>query len=183
MTARVVGSWPERCEHAAQQVSLQLNRHRLRKYWQAVGEVADFMADYLAAQQPGDARAVRQLRDSASFVINELLENAVKYSRNGTIRGSGSADDETWTFLISHDSSGETADGLVQFLDRLAASTPEELMIEQVERNAELGSDSGSGLGIVSILADYGATMAWKIEAVGDGRWMISTLARLPVGG
>ncbi|MEM9301252.1 MAG: hypothetical protein AAGE01_04035 [Pseudomonadota bacterium] len=157
-----------------------LRPDRLEHDWKDVSEVANFIADYLAASAAStDELVLRQLRDSASYVVNELVENAVKYCADDFIQASSGADDDHWTFAISHGSPAETVAGLEEFLERLQASSAEELMIEQVERNFELGSESGSGLGLVTIIADHGAIMAWQIVPNG-GRCMVHTAARLP---
>ena len=56
----------------------------IQQRWRNNGLSADFLADYLTTFFPGDDRAVAEchaeLKSAVSYVANELLENAMKFS-------------------------------------------------------------------------------------------------------
>src|SRR5919201_6557511 len=56
----------------------------IQQRWRNNGLSADFLADYLSAFFPGDTHAAAerqaQLKSAVSYVANELLENAMKFS-------------------------------------------------------------------------------------------------------
>src|SRR4030095_804178 len=56
----------------------------IQQRWRNNGLSADFLGDYLTTFCPGDDRAVAEchatLKSAVSYVANELLENAMKFS-------------------------------------------------------------------------------------------------------
>ena len=56
----------------------------IQQRWRTNGLSADFLADYLVTFFPGDDRAAAErqaeLKSAVSYVANELLENAMKFS-------------------------------------------------------------------------------------------------------
>src|SRR5207247_29678 len=56
----------------------------IQQRWRNNGLSADFLADYLSTFFPGDDRAMAErhaeLKSAVSYVANELLENAMKFS-------------------------------------------------------------------------------------------------------
>jgi hypothetical protein len=56
----------------------------IQQRWRNNGLSADFLADYLSTFFPGDDRAAAErqadLKSAVSFVANELLENAMRFS-------------------------------------------------------------------------------------------------------
>ena len=56
----------------------------IQQRWRNNGLSADFLADYLSTFFPGDDRAAAErqaeLKGAVSYVANELLENAMKFS-------------------------------------------------------------------------------------------------------
>ena len=53
-----------------------------------------------------------------------------------------------------------------QCIQRLLTEDPHDLYMKQLLHNAEADHAGGSGLGILTMLNDYGATIAWKFEPV-----------------
>lgn len=67
------------------------------------------------------------------------------------------------------------------FICRLLTEDLDALYIEQLER--EVGEEEGSGLGLLTLLNDYRALLAWKFEdlAFGSDALEVTTMARLTV--
>ncbi|NJK65398.1 MAG: ATP-binding protein [Microcoleus sp. CSU_2_2] len=147
----------------------------LNQRWRNNGLSADFLADYLTTFFPGnedDPSTVNrqaEIKSAVSYIANELLENAMKFN------------DETSDYLIDIKLQLES-DGLIfsvansippqavgkfqTYIQELLASNPSELYLQQLEKNAADDNCTGSGLGLLTMLADYTAKIGWKFETV-----------------
>jgi hypothetical protein len=59
-------------------------------------------------------------------------------------------------------------------------SDPGDLLIRQIEANA-LADSNASGLGLLTLLSDYGARMTWEFDDYGEGSVMLTTTAAVSV--
>ena len=162
----------------------------LQQRWRNNGLSADFLAGYLSTFFPGEdhesTERQTEIKDAISYIANELLENAMKFS-NASSHQTVSIE----MFLTAEEISLYSINGIdpvkieafQQFIKRLLTEDRDALYLEQIERNAEDDSDGSSGLGFLTILNDYGAIMAWKFadgDKVGDDV-TVTTLVRLAV--
>lgn len=140
------------------------------------GLSADFLAGYFSTFFPGDdvAASDRQLeiKDAISFIANELLENAMKFSH-----GPGQQVVSIEVFLeadaidlyTTNSIDPARNDGFLRAIDRMLTEDPNDLYMERIELNAEHSNQGGSGLGFLTILNDYGARLAWKFTGGEEG--------------
>ncbi|WJH38731.1 hypothetical protein N7E02_05050 (plasmid) [Aliirhizobium terrae] len=63
----------------------------------------------------------------------------------------------------------ETFTRFQNLLTDILSADPGELLIQQIEANAVFNA-SGSGLGILALLADYGAELAWEFDGANNQR-------------
>jgi len=140
--------------------------------WRNYGLSADFLGDYFATFFPGNDAVNSKInrrtavKGSVSFVANELLENAVKYSddqSNHPIKISLHLFDEQIIFHAINYSSQQVAARYESFIKELSASDPEELYSQRMEKIA-LG-EGMSCIGILTMMNDYGATFAWQFRS------------------
>jgi hypothetical protein len=159
----------------------------LQHRWRNNGLSADFLADYVTTFFPRDeadpASLARQtdIRGAVNYIANELLENAMKYSdellaRPTTIRLVLTAD--AILFTGTNATSGERGRAVLGFVRELAASDAGDMYVRQLERSAETG---GSGLGLLTMINDYGARLAWRFEELADGGMWVTTQVRLDI--
>lgn len=144
---------------------------------------AQFIADYCSAclpieqQTPNSDRRIKETKGVISYVANELLENAIKFSdlkskykvRFGIyfLKDSSESDSEITVVLYATNSlSPEAEEKLQAFLAKLLACDPEELYISQVEKSLEEENSESSGLGFLTMINDYSAKLGWKFETV-----------------
>ncbi|NET61002.1 MAG: ATP-binding protein, partial [Symploca sp. SIO2E6] len=59
-----------------------------------------------------------------------------------------------------------TVDKFQAFVQELTTSDPEELVIRQLEKNAEDENSHASGLGLLTMINDWKAKLGWKIETI-----------------
>jgi len=70
---------------------------------------------------------------------------------------------------------------LQSLLPELMAGDAADLLIERIERNAQSGR-AESGLGLLTLMSDYGVRLAWTFEAVDRSEEVcLETCAALPI--
>jgi hypothetical protein len=73
-----------------------------------------------------------------------------------------------------------TAEKFQALLAELTTRDPGELLIERIEANAADETSSGSGLGLLTLMNDYGARLGWSFsEQPGGHTVLLSTYASL----
>jgi hypothetical protein len=168
MTDRVFGAFdPDSDEASLSEFEVKFMPLDLVAHWRRCGVTADFLAYFLSQtfSRPDDALGI------LSTVINELLENAVKFSANKRrpIVLSLSHFGETIRITTENTCSNEKAERFATFLQRLDTEDIDDLFIAQIEHNAE-SAQGESGLGIITMVRDYGAQLGVGIQSVEDGQ-------------
>jgi hypothetical protein len=143
--------------------------------WRNYGLSADFLGDYFANFFPGGdvpestLNLKETIKATVSYIANELLENAVKYSDESillpisiTLR----LFDQDIFFEVTNYSNQAVAAQYQQFVKMLQSADINELFTEQLERTA-LGK-GGSSMGILTIIQDYSAQGGWRFEQMMD---------------
>jgi hypothetical protein len=149
----------------------------LQERWRNNGLSADFLADYLSTFFPGDDDEAldkrTEIKDAVSFVANELLENAMKFSyapAHHSVSITMQLDTESVRFYVSNSVDPQSTPGFQTFIHELLTGDPDELYMERLMQNAEAEdndeSDGGSGLGFLTMINDYHANLGWKFEVI-----------------
>ena len=162
----------------------------LQQRWRNNGLSADFLAGYLSTFFPGDdpvsSDRQNEIKDAISYIANELLENAMKFSyasANPTVSIEMILEAENISLYTINNFDPSTIQPFQQFIQRVLTEDTNALYLEQLERNAEDDGDDSSGLGFLTIVNDYGASLAWKFtdsDREGDDI-VVNTLVQLPV--
>ncbi len=134
--------------------------------WQRCGLVADFLARYQSFNFKNPEKALNVL----STVVNELLENGVKFSAdknklvNLSLRYYGS------TIEIETVNTCDQTQAVVldTYIERLKNNDSETMFLEQIQKSEDGGSDV-SGLGLITILKDYDAQLGIRISPKTEG--------------
>jgi hypothetical protein len=164
----------------------------LQQRWRNNGLSADFLAGYVSTFFPGDDQASNarqaEIKDAISFIANELLENAMKFthtSAHHTVTIEMFLQADVIRLYTINCIDPEQIDDFQQFIGRLLTADTNALYTEQLERNADADAegDGASGLGFLTMINDYGASLAWKFTALGQDRddIALTTMVRLPV--
>lgn len=169
--AQIFGNFIEAAEEDGEYLKISFHpaSTSLQQRWRNNGLSADFLAGYLSTFFPGDdpTSAERQtnIKDAISFVANELLENAMKHSytaSNPTVSIEMILEADAICLYTKNTFDQKMIEPFQSFIQRILTEDPNELYLEQLERNAETDNDDSSGLGFLTILNDYGANLAWK---------------------
>ncbi len=70
-----------------------------------------------------------------------------------------------------------------EFIQDLTSSDPDEFYFKQLEKSAEDKTGESSGLGFVTMINDYGATLGWKFESkpTEPEEITVTTMVQLPL--
>ncbi|MCT7979127.1 DUF6272 family protein [Laspinema olomoucense] len=162
----------------------------LKQRWRNNGLSADFLADYLTTFFPSsDETALKldkkaEIQCAVSYVANELLENAMKFSvetQGYPISIQLHLNSERIIFVTTNSISQQKVADFQAFLKRLSTEDPLQLYIEQLEKNAQEGGSSTSGLGFLTMINDYDAKIGWKFQDMnGDQKAIaVTTMVQL----
>lgn len=143
-----------------------------KRRWSNYGLSADFLGDYFAAFFPGDTvedSAINRretVKAAISYIANELLENAVKYSDDQAKRPISISlylYEEKIIFQAINHAAPAIADKYRRFIEQILTSDLEELYTQQLEQTA-LGNGE-SNMGLLTMMNDYAARFGWQFRA------------------
>jgi hypothetical protein len=164
-------------EPTQEQLSLNFSPYSIpfTQRWRNNGLSADYIGDFIATLFPKEEmesisfREQGEIKSSAVFIINELLENAIKfcyYIGQYPINVSFKIESKKIIFYVTNPVSQLAANKFQVFIKELLQSDPNDLYIRQLEKNAEDEYSFNSGLGLLTIINDYNAQMAWKFQTI-----------------
>ncbi len=162
----------------------------LQQRWRDNGLSADFLADYLGTFYPGEDRASTErqaeVKGAVSYIANELLENAVKFSYAPSQHAISLMylEADAISLYVTNSVDPKSLVAFQQCIQRLLTEgILHDLYLEQLMGNAEAENGGTCGLGILTMLNDYGATIAWQfVPMVSETDVMaVTTMVRVPV--
>jgi hypothetical protein len=160
----------------------------LQQRWRNNGLSADFLANYLSTFFPGEdpssAKRQTEIKSAVSYVANELLENALKFSytpSHHSVSIEMFLEADVIRLYATNSLDPRTLVPFQQYIQRLLLEDPDELYMAQLKRNAADDHDGASRLGFLTMLNDYGATLAWKFKALSQDVVTVTTMVRFAV--
>ena len=166
----------------------------IKQRWRNNRVSAHFVADYLSSFLPVDeqdassAKRIKQSKGAVSYIANELLENAIKFTDddcNHKVRFGIHFIGESDVIAVIFATNCVQEPGakkLQEFITKLFNSDSDELYLQQLEKNAESESET-SGLGLLTMINDYSARIGWKFETMPDSPHLlaITTIVQISV--
>lgn len=154
--------------------------------WNHCSVTADFFAEYFAGVHEAGLDDEDERRDfvgSVGYVLNELIENAIKFCAGGTVEVDACVVEGEFIVVVSNQIVATTVDSLQGRFADLLDGDPQELLLQRVEENAANPELTTSGLGFLTMLSDYRAKLGWRFDAVSDNpdNALLRTAARLQV--
>ncbi len=165
----------------------------LQQRWRNNGLSADFLAEYWTTFFPtSDALSENRrkaLKGAVAYIANELLENIMKFNYNPaqcSVNLGLYLHRNELRFYTSNAIIPETYTSFRDRIHQLLTEDPAELYIRQIEQNALTENEGGSCLGLLTMIHDYEAQLAWKFEEVLCGTasselMLVYTLVRLTI--
>ncbi|SMC87517.1 ATP-binding protein [Rhizobium sp. RU36D] len=180
--AEVFGSNDIGQQDQAHVCNLKLTEGELGISWHHCSLTSDFIGDFFVASLKASGHDANEARHGISYMVNELLENSVKFRAPSDISVRAALGDGTFLVTVNNLIRPETAERFKALLTELLARDPGELLIERIEQNAADPNSSSSGLGLLTLMNDYGAQLSWAFEDAGDkGLVRLETQAALPL--
>jgi hypothetical protein len=163
----------------------------LQERWENNSLSADFIADYFknfyVTKREGngnkaDAVDIENVRAAVKYIANELLENAMKFQASDTAVTAKiflSLYDDELIFSIRHGIKKEQAIVLQRFIDKFLGNDPHELYFQTMRACAKEENAKHSGLGLLSMVCDYGVRLGWRLQSVpgNDTHLVLTTMA------
>lgn len=150
--------------------------------WKHCAITSDFVAEVVALRYRSSRSLYREVRHSVSYLTNELVENAVKFRAAGEIVIEASVENNVFRAKVSNLVDEETSEQFQHLLSEITIGDPGELLIKRIEANAIDANATGSGLGLLTLMSDYGAHFAWVFgTGKPDGRIPLETYASITV--
>ncbi|WP_332979968.1 DUF6272 family protein [Microcoleus sp. A003_D6] len=182
-------------EHDSLELTFTPSSRPIKQRWRNNRLSAHFVADYLSSFLPVDEedasseQRIKQSKGAVSYIANELLENAIKFTDDNYIYkvkfGIHFLEDVEViaVIFVTNCANSESVNKLQAFIkELLSCDDPNELYLQQVEKNAETDSET-SGLGLLTIVNDYSAKIGWRFETIPDSldTILVTTVAQLIV--
>ena len=189
---RIFGNFIERKDDRVEYLKIGFSPTSIpiQQRWRNNGLSADFLADYLATFFPGDDRAAAErhaeIKSAVSYVANELLENAMKFSSAPSQHAISIAmylEAEAGSLYGTNSVDPHAVAAFQQTIAHLLTADIDTLYMAQLTHNAASDSAAGAGLGYLTMLHDYGVALAWEFgPSLQDPDVVtVTTMARLSV--
>jgi hypothetical protein len=183
LAARTFGAAVALPARLERHLALQFHTTHLPLRWTHCSSTANFLASYYAGlfRLEYTAAQARDLTHSIGYLANELLENAVKFRTDGDVAVEAGLHGADFVLRLANHISPETSIGFQVLLEEITAGDPGDLLLQRIEANAADEHSSGSGLGLLTLMNDYGVRFCWTFtpESPTDGRVLLHTVARL----
>ena len=171
-------------EHFGEAVRLVFRTEHFQLKWSHCSATADYLSEFYAhILAPGRTTAqVKEVNHGIAYLVNELVENAVKFRASGDVEIEAGLSDTHFLLRIRNAISSETSKRFQSLLSVITVGDPGDLLIQRIEANAE-GNGDGSGLGLLTLMSDYNARLSWSFQPAegDDGRVLLETIARLTI--
>lgn len=167
-------------------LEFSLDSTSLKQKWRNNGISADFMADYFATFFPGGAIQT-EIKNAVSFIANELLENTMKYGDDSAgvpARVSLHLMPEKLIFITQNAIGLSRVAGFKALIEEILSNDVNDLYVRRLEENLAEDDKVVSGLGIITMMMDYGAEFGWKFEhsQLENGEvTLVSTMVQLSI--
>ena len=134
--------------------------------WVHCGATAELLGELYSGQAARAGKDANEARHGINYLTNELLENAVKFRHTATdpVELDAAFADGVFEIRVRNRAEESVAVNFGKMLEKLAAGNPNDLLLERIEANSMGDVPSASGLGILTLMSDYGAEFTWQFE-------------------
>jgi hypothetical protein len=158
----------------------------LSQRWHNTGLSADFAADYwdlfLRVRDGSSQDQQREIKSAINYIANELLENTLKFNHRPAkqpVTLGLYLHPDVFKFYARNAIDPRDVEEFQDRIQQLLTGDPLQLCIAQLESNAADPGSTVSRLGLLTILCDYDARIAWKFETRSARLVVVTTLVQL----
>ncbi len=187
MTRQIFGDYEDGIESDLTHMEIVLNANSMELRWNQCNLMADFMAAYYASRFPetvGENGMLdrNDMVHSIGYIVNELVENAIKFRLGGDISVQSAMLEGEIAFIVTNRIAADGTPAFQKLLSDLTDGDPGELLIQKLEANV-MGGDGGSGIGFLTMMNDYSTKLGWQFEPCADDgdAVVLRTMARLNI--
>jgi len=159
-------------------LEIHLEPRELLLIWKRIGVLADFIAGFV--EQGNPSLTYRDRIETISFVFNEFLENAAKYSlKRSSIHIQMEQNEDSLVICIVSLTQKSNALSFQHILETLfGADDLETLYFQKLEEKTEESQDSG--IGLLLILKDYpDVHCSFSVEEKTEGNYEVKQAFRV----
>jgi len=163
---------------------MTIDASHLASHWQRCSLSSDFWAQYTAMAVPTDVASPRLPRSAVesvlSYLLNELFENAAKFSDGPTqtVYYKSWLLEDVMLFQVTNYIKPEGKLSFINLIQELLNNDPDELYFKKLEENAESDSDD-SGLGYLTLIKDYGIHFGFQFRQLDTNNIAVDVQARV----
>jgi hypothetical protein len=172
-------------------ISFSSSTLSIQDRWRNNSLSADFLASYWGTFFPAHPNEHKHQRtdvqDTVSYIANELLENAIKFSYEPAqipVKIGLYLSTHVLRFYVTNSVDPQNIERFQGYIENLLKEDPGELYLRQLELNASEEGSSESRLGFLTILTDYEAQLGWKFETIQQGEQtyhLVTTMVEIEI--
>ena len=147
-------------------------------FWERGSLLSNFIADYFMHNFPDDAA-----QNLISTVLNELIENAVKFTRNNSMPIKITLKKRREELLIRAENAlpMHRKNSFVAICRQLFEKNLDEMYIERINKNIE--DPTSSGIGLILIKKDYCAGLHFRFYTDDRNNAHVAVTVKLDING
>jgi hypothetical protein len=162
----------------------------LEERWRTHQLSAAFLADYFSTFLPISSLSTTfadpqsTAIHSITFIANEMLENAMKFSDadgEESITLTICLDVNRLLFWAKNSIVAHHVKPFQRLIQHLLTQDTMDLYIQKVEHNATLKTLKTSGLGLLTIMNDYTPLIGWQFKLISNTQTQVTTKVELPI--
>ena len=138
--------------------------------WMHCGASAKYIGEYYAGIAGRQGLDTVDAGHSINYLLNELMENAVKFRAPGMVELQTSLLNGSFVLRLSNFIEPNIATKFQGLLEEITSRDAGDLMIERIEANAANPDGGESGLGILTQMSDYGVQLGWSFSSQDTGQ-------------
>lgn len=163
---------------------MAVDAHQFITYWRRCSLSSVFWSQYTALFVPptvAEGWLNRNAVESVlAYLLNELFENCAKFSDGPELNVTYQSwiGREKMIFQLTNHITPDKQAPFESFITELLESNTDELYFQRLEENLENDS-SGSGLGFLTLINDYGVQFGFKFETISPESVQVNVQAHL----
>ena len=187
----IFGDYRTRLPACQAELTILVSPHAFPIDWSLSSVTANFLASYFKSFFPvldehnPELTSQAEAEASISYIANELVENAMKFHHDKRVEMAINIKmyQDNLVFVAKNSVDPSTLGKFYGFIKELTSADPGELYIRHLEEGLESLENTTSGIGFLTIMADYHASIGWKFDIIDatPNIVTVTTMVQLPV--